>query len=374
MSEPCANCGAEVPEGAGFCENCGTSVSGEPRPREKPRLEQPPDRPETGRDEAVSQKVPTRRVPAASPPPPPPAFPAAQRPPVSGPPVSRRNRRSLLPILGGLLVLLVGVGIAAWMLLAPSGPVTVAIPDVVGKPQEEAEEVLGSGGFEVRSLTRESAEEEAGRVVAQSPSGGRAEEGSAVEITVGAGAASEEPADGYAQVTDGTGALGMEVPAEWEVVTGADSEGGGTNSWSSVAGESIESSITAAPDLNAWQYTPGAAGAYVVASRTLAQNYTDDELLAFPSFDFSGGCQSGAVEDFDQAPFSGKTRAWTNCSGNAEFTVYNVAAASEGRECVVVAQIAAIGEADREVAQHIRDTFQVDCGGIASTAPDVLAG
>jgi len=52
-----------------------------------------------------------------------------------------------------------------------------------------------------------------------------------------------------------------------------------------------------------------------------------------------------------------------NCSTNGS-TSYSLAAAPEGRECVVMLQITAYSEADRESAKHILDTFEVECGRI----------
>ncbi len=168
----------------------------------------------------------------------------------------------------------------------------------------------------------------------------------------------------------------MEVPSDWEVYTGEDSEappGVSTRSqgdlfpgWSDFAGEEITSSITTSPDIEAL-YNPGAAvpGAYVVASRSLAQTYTDDELIYSGLFEgMAGNCVAGPNEDFDNPPLSGQMQTWENCRGLG-VTNYVAAAAPEGRECVVLLQIKLISEADRQVAQRLLDTVEVDCGGIA---------
>ncbi|MEJ7785660.1 MAG: PASTA domain-containing protein, partial [Solirubrobacteraceae bacterium] len=49
---------------------------------------------------------------------------------------------------------------------------------------DEARATLGDAGFEVTTTDQETADEEPGTVLAQSPSGGRAPEGSAVALTV----------------------------------------------------------------------------------------------------------------------------------------------------------------------------------------------
>ncbi len=261
-----------------------------------------------------------------------------------------------------------------------SGPEMAVVPDVVGQSREEAEETLSSEGFEVRVDTQESSEENDGRVVDQSPSGGEAQRGSEVTITVGEAPAPEqppEPAPGYKIVWDPTRSLAMEVPSDWEVATGDASEsppGVSTRSqgdllqgWSDFAGEEITSSITTSPDIDTL-YSPGSVvpGAYVVASRTLAQTYTNDELIYSGLFEgMAYNCQDGGADDFDRPPLSGQMQTWITCRGR-DVTNILVAAAPEGRECVIFLQIRTVSEADQEAVEHMLQTVRVDCGGIAS--------
>lgn len=70
-------------------------------------------------------------------------------------------------------------------LVVSVGPRRVEVPRVVGQPLAEAVENLTSDGFEVSVKTSESPEQENGKVMAQSPSDGKADRGSEVEITVG---------------------------------------------------------------------------------------------------------------------------------------------------------------------------------------------
>jgi beta-lactam-binding protein with PASTA domain len=248
------------------------------------------------------------------------------------------------------------------------------VPDVLGRTQEEAEEMLRSEGFEVEVETREGPERLAGNVLEQSPSAGEAEPGAAVRIVVGQAPppeeepSPEEPVPEHNAIQDPTGALSVEVPSSWGVETGADSEKDVANagSWSSVVGYLITSSITAAANLDDW-YTADQPhlGAYIVASRELAQTYTDDEILyAGPFASHAETCETGPYEDFSRPPYSGKMQTWLNC-GAAVNTIYSVAAAPEGRECVVVLNLSlpseGASEADREAVQHILDTFELDC-------------
>ena len=182
----------------------------------------------------------------------------------------------------------------------------------------------------------------------------------------GEGSPSEEApksAPGYQLVEDDSGNLSVEVPSGWEVVTGKESEDSetGGSSWSSFGVGSINSSISASTDYDAFHNTGGISGIYMVASRMLAQTYTDDQLV-LGLVDLSN-CEPDAVQDFDRPPYSGRMLAW-NCSGNGA-RYLNLAVAPEGRECVVLLQIVMYSEADRDATRHILDTFEADCGGIA---------
>jgi hypothetical protein len=169
-----------------------------------------------------------------------------------------------------------------------------------------------------------------------------------------------KPPSGYQLVEDDSGNLSVEVPSGWEVVTGKDSETGGSN-WSSFGAGSIKSSISASTDTIAWHNTGGVPGIYIVASRQLAQRYTDDRLVSGPS-DLSN-CDPGTLQDFYRPPYSGSMLTW-DCKGNGAHYL-NLVVAPEGRECVVLLQIITYSEADREATRHILDTFEADCSGIA---------
>jgi hypothetical protein len=68
----------------------------------------------------------------------------------------------------------------------PPGPEEAKVPDVEGLTEQEARERLAEAGFKTEVQLRESPEEDAGRVLEQSPPGRRkAEEGSKILLTVG---------------------------------------------------------------------------------------------------------------------------------------------------------------------------------------------
>jgi hypothetical protein len=180
----------------------------------------------------------------------------------------------------------------------------------------------------------------------------------------------------YSLVEDPSGSLSVEVPSSWNSETGEDSEGAGDeNSWSYYAGEYLSVSITTARSLDAWYGGPvksEGSGAYMVASESLAQSYTDDELIyTLLHQKMEINCAAGPVEDLDRPPYSGKVQTWFDCNGLGT-TYYVFAAAPEGRACVVVGGARVVegaSEADQEAVEHIIDSFDVDCGSLPPAAP-----
>jgi PASTA domain/Short C-terminal domain len=287
----------------------------------------------------------------------------------------RRRKVSpwVLTALGLAGLVLVGIVLIFWALVPYlQGEDEVAsettLPDVVGMSQQEAEETLQSAGFEVKAETQESPEEDKGVVVDQEPSGsGEAEDNLMVTITVGSGPSTEEapeqetePEPGYALVKDDTGTLSVEVPTEWsDHITSEDGTFGGEKA---SMGEGVGPAITASTDVNTWENIGGVPGTYIVASRELAQSYTEDQLVE-SGFNELSACEPISRQDFNRSPYSGQVQTWSCSQSGATFTT--LAAAVEGRECVVMLHIAAYNEVDNENAQHVLDTFEADCQRIA---------
>jgi hypothetical protein len=176
-------------------------------------------------------------------------------------------------------------------------------------------------------------------------------------------------APGYNLIETPDGSLSAEVPQSWGVETGEDSEKeAGPNTWSNHAGEYLTSSITTAPNLDAW-YSTGTSGAYLVASKRLTQ-YSDYELTHSLLFAHRAeDCTTtGPYKDYNRPPYSGKIQTWYEC-GLDGATTFAVAATPERRECMVVLDVRISNEADRKAIEHLVNTFEVDCGSLPPSEP-----
>jgi len=260
-----------------------------------------------------------------------------------------------------------------------AGSDMVQVPEVVGRSRGEAENALRSKGFEVTVKIRESSEDDAGKVVGQSPSGGETQKGSEVALTVGQ---APKPAPGYTLVEDASGRLTVEVPSEWETQISENVTLRVLNSEGiQIEEEKASAVINAAPDLGNWQdvypaNSNAGAGTSLLVVEELAQEYTNDQLIdSIPALSIAEHCSPSARKDLDRASYSGRVQWWNPCNTPVP-TYITLAAAPKSRECAVVGQIGVISKADREAAQRILDTFEVDCGNTARVEPrnPIIAG
>jgi serine/threonine protein kinase/class 3 adenylate cyclase len=307
-------------------------------------------------------------------------------PPPSAPPTApgdgggRRPRALPLVLAAAAIVALVA---AVLVLRALGGPDTVQVPSLEGQELAAARQQVGDD-FELVSADEKSSGEPKGTILEQDPEpGAQMPQGEEISLVVSSGSekvavtdevgkSKDEASPGKAQeydlIQDPTGGLTAEVPPSWGIDTGLDSEfpAGYENprNWSNFAGEEIISSITTASSLDGW-YTGASSGAYLVASKTLAQNYSDDDLIFYGLFSgLANNCVQGPYEDFSNPNLSGKMQTWSNCGGQG-ITTYVVSAAPEGRECVVVIQAIVRKDSNSQAVQHILDTANVNCGQIA---------
>src|SRR5215217_2866711 len=186
-----------------------------------------------------------------------------------------------------------------------------------------------------------------------------------IGIIAGLGGEKSNPAPGYDLLKDDSGTLSVEAPPEWKERVTDRPEGEKGSSWESYSGGD-EVSALAVNDLNSWQTgTKGHQGMYIVASKRLAQRYTDNELVAMGPNDYSSACEAGTRQDFNRPPYTGRTQVWENCGGDSAHNALTLAAAPEGRECVVVLQFGGYLYPDEDArVKHVLDTFEPSCRGI----------
>lgn len=149
----------------------------------------------------------------------------------------------------------------------------------------------------------------------------------------------------YVDVSDDTGALTLQVPAEWGDQSGV--------AWE-IEGESVGVSIVAAPDIQGWYDTWDVPGVFFGASRSLADQHDVASLL--DSSDFSGECTLDSRNDYSDPLYTGQYDLWTDCGGvGTTFVV--LAAEPEDGSYLMLVQVAAVTDADFDALDTILNTF-----------------
>ncbi|MCA9991231.1 MAG: trypsin-like peptidase domain-containing protein [Anaerolineales bacterium] len=158
---------------------------------------------------------------------------------------------------------------------------------------------------------------------------------------------SDAPAGGYTYttITDDSGILRVEVPEQWTDTNGA--------AWTR-DGEEIGVAVSAAPNLDDFLSTWDVPGVFFGAS---AQIEAPDSLL--DGFDFSGSCDYGGRNPYEDPLYAGVYDLWTNCGG--QDTLYIVLAATpEDQSFVILVAVQVVSDADLDALDHILNSFIVD--------------
>ncbi|MCB8978884.1 MAG: serine protease [Ardenticatenaceae bacterium] len=152
---------------------------------------------------------------------------------------------------------------------------------------------------------------------------------------------------GYVTISDESGLMQMQVPAEWRDVDGS--------AWL-LDGNQIGLSLTAAPDidgLNSGWITPG-----VFFGATDQFDLTVDELL--DGFDYSGDCTYEGRSVYDDEVYSGKYDFWYGCgSGQEGAMILTLAVQPSDGSYLALVLIQMLTQADLDAADQILATFFV---------------
>lgn len=156
-----------------------------------------------------------------------------------------------------------------------------------------------------------------------------------------AGLASGSSYTEFMVVTDDSGTIEVEVPAEWNDIDGAyDEDFGGPSLWASTNLDDF------------WEYwgTPG------VAIDT-TQDSSQSMYSILHDIDYSADCDDDGVLEYDDGWYTGYTRLWTNCPDDSAVLV--LAALPESQQFIVRLEATVVTDADIDALDQILATFYV---------------
>ncbi|MBC8160209.1 MAG: trypsin-like peptidase domain-containing protein [Roseiflexaceae bacterium] len=150
----------------------------------------------------------------------------------------------------------------------------------------------------------------------------------------------------YQTITHDTGAISVDVPVEWTVVS--------TDGTWSFNEEEIGVELGAAVSNEGFQdWTQ--PGVYIAVSRSLGETTTPDQLL--DNYQFTDTCTSNAREDYDDNVYTGRYDYWSACDGKTT-ELYVVAFTPADTSFLGVLQVQVVGEADQVALERIIKSFQ----------------
>lgn len=152
----------------------------------------------------------------------------------------------------------------------------------------------------------------------------------------------------YVKMQDDTGAIQIEVPAEWDDVDGRALT-------RAEDGIPFAASIVAAPDLDAyWDYQ--VPGIEFSAQPAVPGKLTVNQVLDI--FDYRDECEYVGREPYSDSLYTGAYDHYTNCA-ETESALFVVASFPEDETFVNTIVIKALTDADLDAADHALATFQV---------------
>jgi serine protease Do len=153
---------------------------------------------------------------------------------------------------------------------------------------------------------------------------------------------------GYRTVQDDNRVIQVNIPNEWGEVDGS--------TWE-VDGQPLGVQITAAPNLQRFNETYDEPGMIFIASRAVAQEYNENDLLAL--FDLSGDCtKTDSRQPYDDGLYTGVYDYYESCNGTTTEAVV-LTFVPNNRAYVGLVAIQLTSEADYEALDEILESFQV---------------
>jgi serine protease Do len=159
-------------------------------------------------------------------------------------------------------------------------------------------------------------------------------------------------ASGYIDTSDAYGSIAVEIPAAW-----TDTDG---SAWMD-GGDVIGATISAAPDLNAFQNTWTAPGMTFAVSDDLARLGGYVQVLDLFRPDLAAVCKLDNRYDYNDGYYRGKFDWFDNCGGpgGASVMVLSAVPTDNSQSFIVLLQLQMLTDDDQVIAQHVLDTFRV---------------
>ena len=157
---------------------------------------------------------------------------------------------------------------------------------------------------------------------------------------------------GYIDTSDAYGAIAVELPESW-----ADTDG---SEWVD-GNDVIGASISAAPDLDAYNRTWDAPGMFFGVSDDLARLGGHVQILDAIRPDYLGECKLDSRSDYNDGYYRGKADLFYNCGGpgGSQTLVLSAVPTDNSQAFTILLIVQMVNPEDEDIAIHALDTFRV---------------
>ncbi len=166
----------------------------------------------------------------------------------------------------------------------------------------------------------------------------------------------------YSTITDRTGILSVDAPAEWSDTESSDWV------WND---ETVGIRLVAATDLEKFYANWGYPGVVFNFSTSLVETYSPDDLL--DGLQYTSSCTYDGRKEIPDGFFTGSYDVWKECKGEENGAVV-VALVPETKAYILLLEIYLASTADLDAVDHILDSFVIDTNNIPSTTGSSSVG
>jgi serine protease Do len=153
----------------------------------------------------------------------------------------------------------------------------------------------------------------------------------------------------YTRITDNEEKISVEVPVEWIDIE--------TGTWK-FKGKDTGVFLAASPNLGEYYASASQPGVLIGVSRSLAQSYDRQSLLALEKRDAPRTCVYRGRFEYQNQFYSGEYDHFTNCATNSPGLLIFTTSSADHKSLILI-RIVVQSDADLEAVDKIINTFQV---------------
>ncbi len=177
------------------------------------------------------------------------------------------------------------------------------------------------------------------------------------EVSQGTGTSTGESYGEYVEITDDSGAITVEVPAEWVELDGREWQ----TTWGSF--DIRAPSVSASANLDMYNNSWDESGVFFAASSDMGRTGGYMQLLEGVQSWYNKDCRLDSSQKYKDSLYEGQYQLWKDCGPNRTYSLVLTARPIENKtDFLILIDLRITKDADLEALDHILNTFVVKGG------------